>query len=628
MTSAPQPEQMGFRADVQQLLHILAHSLYTDSEIFLRELISNASDALNRIQFEMLTNRDVVDPEAELAIRLSFDEELNTLTVSDSGIGMNREELIQNLGTIAQSGARAFLDSLEDDQRPTDVIGQFGVGFYSVFMVADEVRVTSRSSRPDDAACTWVSRGENTFYVEPAEKPNRGTRIEIKLKEDASEFAQSYRLEQMVKKHSDFVAFPIYLVTTEDGEEKARVINQQTALWRQPPQDVTDDQYNVFYRQLTLDFGEPLLHLHLVTDAPVQTYAILFVPGNKERGFLGTRTDHGLKLYSRKVLIDEYYKDLLPNYFRFVEGLVDSEDLPLNVSRESVQGNLVMNRIGRILRRRLVAALAELAEERPDDFVTFWEEFGNFIKEGVATDPASHDGLLKLLRFHSSRSGERLVSLSEYVEAMSEDQTAIYYILGEELSSVGSSPHLDYFRDHDVQVLFLVDPIDSFMVMALREFEGKPLQNIDDASLELPTDETEETEEQTEQADLSALIQRFTDVLGDRVVEVRETRLLTGSPCRLVSPADDPTQSMQRVQRLLDQDYKVPKKIMEINPQHPLIGNLSSLVDNQPDEVLIDPAIEQLYEDALLLEGLHPNPAGMVPRIQGLIERAAAVLAQ
>jgi molecular chaperone HtpG len=626
MTEATQAQPLEFRAEVQQLLNILAHSLYTDRDIFLRELISNASDALNRVQFEMLTNREALDPDTELAIRLSFDEESNTITVTDSGIGMNREELVQNLGTIAQSGARAFLESLEEGQRPADVIGQFGVGFYSVFMVADEVRVTSRSYRPDDSAATWISRGENTFFVEPAEKASRGTSIVIKLKQDATEFAYSYRLEQIVKKHSDFIAFPIYLVSTEDGETKERVINQQTALWRQSPQEVTDEQYDEFYRQLTLDFEKPQLQLHLVTDAPVQTYAILYVPGTRERGFLSLRTDHGLKLYSRKILIQEYNKDLLPNYLRFAEGVVDSEDLPLNVSRESVQASLVMNRIGRVLRRRLISALDEMAEERPDDYTAFWREFGAFIKEGVASDPASHDDLLRLLRFYSSRDGDSLVSLSNYVEAMAEDQEVIYFILGENLDSISASPHLDYFKDNDIQVLYLVDPIDNFMVMALQEFEGKPLRNVDDAGLELPEQESKEDEEQLEAKDVSGLIGRFTTVLGDRVVEVRESKLLTGSPCRLVSPADDPTQSMQRVRRLLEQDYEVPKKILEINPRHPLIQNLTLLVADQPNEALIDLAIEQLHDDTLLLEGLHPNPATMVPRIQTLIERAAAAL--
>jgi len=627
MTGAAQTESHEFRAQVQQLLHILAHSLYTDREIFLRELISNASDALNRMQFEQLTNRDVRDPEAELAVRLSFDEQEKTLTLADTGIGMNRDELIENLGIIAQSGARAFLESLQADQRPADVIGQFGVGFYSVFMVAQEVRVTSRSYRPADDAWTWVSQGENTFSVEPATQSGRGTVIQIRLKDDAAEFAQGYRLEQIVKKHSDFVAFPIYLVTKDGDETKERVINQRTALWRQSPQAVADDRYTDFYRQLTLDFEEPRMHLHVVTDAPVQTYAVLYVPAKRERGFLSLRTDHGLKLYSRKILIQEYNKDLLPNYLRFVEGVVDSEDLPLNISRESVQASLVINRIGRVLRKRLIGELEGMAQERPTDYSAFWREFGAFIKEGIATDPASQADLVKLLRFHSSRDGVGLVSLADYVAQMGEGQKAIYYILGQDLTSVANSPHLDYFKAHEIKVLVLVEPIDSFAIMALREFEGKPLKNVDDADLELPkAEKTEESAETLPQADLDRLVERFKSVLGERVTGVRESKLLTDSPIRLVSPAGDPAREMQRVRRLLNQDYEAPKKMVEINRRHPLVRDLAQLVADRPDEALIDPVIEQLYENALLLEGLHPNPAGMVARVQKLLERAAAAL--
>jgi len=568
-----------------------------------------------------------LDPEVELAIHLSFDEKAKTVTVSDSGIGMNREELVENLGTIAQSGARTFLQSLEEAERPSDVIGQFGVGFYSVFMVAQEVRVTSRSFRPEDQAWTWRSQGENTFIVEPAEKSERGTTIEIQLKDDAVEFAQGYRLEQIVKKHSDFVAYPIYLDAKVDGERQSRVINQQTALWRQSPQEVTDEQYNDFYRQLTLDFQAPLLHVHLATDAPVQTFAILYVPRKRERGVLSLRTDQGLKLYSRKVLIQEYNKDLLPGYLRFVEGVVDSEDLPLNVSRESVQTNLLMSRIGRILRRRLISALETMAEERPEDYATFWHEFGAFVKEGVAAEPASRDELLNLLRFHSSRDGGGLVSLAEYVERMGEAQESIYYILGQDLTSVANSPHLDYFEAHDIEVLYLVDPIDSFMVMSLREFEDKPLRNVDDADLDLPAGEAPpETKEDIQGDELARLIQRFEHVLGDRVVEVRESALLTDSPCRLVSPGDAPDRDMQRVQRLLNQSFEVPKKIIELNRRHPLIRNLAHLVEDRPHEALIDMSIEQLYDSALLMEGLHPNPATMVPRVQQLMEQAAVSL--
>ena len=617
---SPVSESLEFRAEVQQLLHILAHSLYTDREIFLRELISNASDALHRLQFEMLTNRDVLDPEAELAIRIQADEEAKTITVSDTGIGMTRDELIENLGTIAHSGAMAFLQRVQDDKLPADeIIGQFGVGFYSVFMVAEEVTVTSRSYRPQAEAWSWTSKGDNTYTLAPADKTDRGTTIHIKLKEDAAEFASPWRLEQIVKKHSDYVSFPIYV-----GD---KVVNRQTALWRQSPKEVEAKEYEEFYKQLTLDFEKPLLHIHMVADAPVNLRSILYIPSRRERGILQLRTDHGLRLYSRKVLIQEYNKDLLPNYFRFVEGVVDSEDLPLNISRETVQSNPMMRQIRRALTNRLVKELNTMAEERPDDYRTFWREFGVFLKEGIATDPTSHESLRDLLRFHSSKAegDDGLVSLREYVSRMKEDQKAIYYVLGEDLKSVARSPHLDYFRANDLEVLYLVDPMDGFVTLALKEYEGKPLQNVDDPGLELPAVSRPESEAgEIGQADFDRLVQRFKSVLGDRVADVRQSQRLIESPCRLVSPEGSPDRDLQRVRRWLEPDYEVPKKVLELNRGHPLVQNLAQVLARSPDEELLDITIEQLFDNALLLEGLHPNPADMTPRIQALMEAAVA----
>ncbi len=606
-----------FRTEIQQLLDILIHSLYKEREIFLRELVSNAADALGRLQFEMLTNRDVFEADAALEIHVDFDEEAKTLTVADSGIGMTRDELVENLGTIAYSGAKAFLKALEEDKRASvDQIGQFGVGFYSAFMVASEITVVSRSYRPDAAAYAWKSDGTNRFTVEPAEREHRGTSVILKLKDDAAEeFLKAYRLENIVKRYSDFVPFPIYV-----GEA---VANQKTALWRQPPGDVTDEQYQDFYRHLTYDFQPPTLHTHLSVDTPIQIFSILYVPSRRDYSPLTARTDHGLRLYSRKILIQEHNKDLLPNYLRFVEGVVDSDDFPLNVSREVVQTNRVLNTVKRNLVRKVTGALEEMAQDRPDDYRKFWSEFGIFIKEGISTEPGDRERLVDLLRFHSS-AGDALVSLREYVEQMVEGQEEIYYAFGEDLASIRVSPHLDAFKARGIQVLFLTEPIDSFMIMGLPDYEGKRLRNVDDASLELPgetsADETPADEAGGEAFD--TLLERFRNVLGDQVTEVRAAKLLVDSPCRLVNPANVPGSEMYRVYRMLNEEYEVPKKIMEVNPRHRLVLGISDLVQSAPQDPIIDQCIEQLYENALLVEGIHPNPAGMIGRIQALMEAA------
>lgn len=618
-------EAFEFKAEIQQLLNILVHSLYTEREIFLRELLSNASDALNRMQFEMLTNRDVLDPDAELAIRVEVDQDAGTLTISDTGIGMTREEIAEDLGTIAHSGAAAFLKQLEKEQRPSvELIGQFGVGFYSVFMVAEQVRVVSRSYKPGAEAIEWISKGGTSYHLGSADKAGRGTRIEIKLKEDAAEFAAAWRLEQIITKRSDYVAFPIYVGDSENA------INQQTALWRQSPRDVTAEQYDDFYRHLTLDLEKPLLHTHLVTDAPVDLRSLLYIPAHRERGFLSPRTDHGLKLYIHNVMIQEYNKDLLPGYLRFVEGVVESEDLPLNISREAVQSSPAARRIQKALVRKLIKELEALSDDDPEAYASFWNEFGPFVKEGVAAipsaDPAAKDDLLPLLRFHSSRTGSDLISLSGYVERMGEDQHAIYYVMGEDLKSVAQSPHLDYFKARDVEVLYMVDPIDSFLAMALPEYEGKPFKNVDSAELELPQakDAEQEAAETLPDPDFNRLVGRFTKVLGERIVEVRESQVLRDSPCRLVSPGDAPEREMSRVYRMLGQEFEMPKRIIEINRSHPIIVNLAHLVTETPDADVIDASIDQLFDNLLLVEGLHPNPTGMIPRIQRLIEAATA----
>jgi len=615
-TQAQAPETLEFRAEVQQLLNILAHSLYTEREIFLRELISNASDALHRIQFELLTNRDVVDPDVELAVRIESDADAATLTITDTGIGMTREELIENLGTIAHSGAMAFLQKIGEGQKAIDIIGQFGVGFYSVFMVADEVVVSSRSYRPGSEAWSWTSKGDSRFTLAPAEKTTRGTEILIKLKDDAKEFAASWRLEGIVRKHSDYVSFPVYV--------KGQVANRQTALWRKPMSEVKPEEYDEFYRQMTLDPEPPLLHTHIVTDAPVEIRSILYVPRKVDRGALSLRSDYGIRLYSRKVLIEEFNKELLPEHLRFVEGVVDSEDIPLNVSRETVQSNRVLRAMQKVLAGRVVKVLAELAAEKPEEYAIFWKEMGVFIKQGVASGAADREELLGLLRFVTTRSEGKAVSLNDVAGRMVEGQTEIYYLLGSDPVSVATSPHLDPFKARGIEVLLLSDPFDGFMMQGVHEFQGKKFRNVDDPGLALPGKVQEKAEEAEPLADAewAEVVARFKTVLGNRVTEVRESHLLTDSPARLVSPDAGFERDMQRVRRLVEQDYQAPPKIMELNRRHPLLRNLAARITAEPAAPVIDPAIELLFDNLLLLEGLHPNPAGMAPRIQMMLERA------
>jgi molecular chaperone HtpG len=607
-----------FKAETRQLLNILIHSLYTDREIFLRELISNASDALVRMNFEMLTNREVKDPELPLEIRITGDAEKGILTIKDTGIGMTREELVENLGTIARSGAKEFIKAAsESKEKLTDIIGQFGVGFYSAFMVAESIRVTSLSYKPEAEAAVWISTGEDTFEIEPASKAERGTEVEIKLKEDATDFARDYKLREIIQKHSDFIGFPIYF---SDGTEQ---VNRQTALWRQNPREVKENEYTEFYKQLTLDAEGPLAQAHMVVDAPAQMYAMLFVPANLERLVFSPRHEAGLKLYSRKILIQDYCKDLLPEYFGFIQGVVDSEDLPLNVSRESIQSNRVMAQLKKLVTNKVIDTLKSLAKDKPEGYVKFTNEFGRLIKQGIATEEDDFETLYPLLRLHTTTHPQDWSSLDDIVGRKKSGQDKLYYILGEDDRSILYSPHLDPYRKREVEVLIMTDPIDSFMLLRLKKYQDHELVNVASTKTELPKVEEAEAKEnepeKSDEKDMSSLIDQIKTTLGERVTDVRTTDRLSDSPARLVDPDGSPDQSIQRVYRLLNKDFVAPKKVLEINPHHTIIARLSEL---EKDDPRCSPIIEQVYENALLIEGLHPDPASMIGRIQKIMEDA------
>lgn len=616
------PGAIQFKAETRQLLDILIHSLYTEQEIFLRELISNASDALTRMDFELLTNRDVLDPDAELAIHITINPDDKTITISDTGVGMTGEEMITNLGTIAQSGAREFLAAAKasvekgkDGKSLNDLIGQFGVGFYSAFMVAEWIRVNSRSYVPDAEPASWFCTGSDTFTVEPGEKESRGTDVIIKLKSEAEEFAQEHRLSQIVRRHSDFIPYPIYV------GDKSEQVNRQTAIWRQSPRELKDEEYNDFYKQLTYDYAPPLAHAHMVVDAPVQMYALLYLPANPERGMFSLRRENGLKLFARKVLIQEYNKDLLPEYLNFVEGVVDSEDLPLNVSRESVQSNRVMAQLKKLITSKVLDTLQEMAEKEPEKYEQFWLGYSRYIKQGVSMEQLEPDPLYPLLRFHTTTHQDTWSSLDDYIERMPEGQSDIYYILGDDERSLLYSPHLDIVRQRGYEVLLMADPVDAFMLVRMHEYKEHKLVNVADAELQLPESdkETPAEEGEVELDTLSGLIDRFKSLLGEQVSDVRFTERLSSSPARLVDPEGSLNQEMQRVYRLLDQEYKVPVKVLELNPKHPIIKQINALPENDP---LAETVMTQIFEDALLIEGLHPDPASMISRIQALMEAA------
>jgi molecular chaperone HtpG len=620
-------ETFAFKAEIKQLLDILVHSLYTEREIFLRELISNASDALNRLQFEQLTNHNVLDPEAELKITLKADEDAGTLTISDTGIGMTAAEMEQNLGVIAHSGAKAFIEAMKEAKNGAtaqDVIGQFGVGFYSVFMVADKVRVVSRSYQPDERACAWESDGGETYTLSDAERENRGTDIIIYLKEDAKEFLQEWTLKDIIRRHSDYIAFPIYV---GDDEEAT---NKRTAIWRQNPKEVTEEQYADFYKMMTFDFEGAKHHMHIRADVPLQFYALLYIPSSAEHNMFSPRKEPGLKLYARKVLIQEYCTDLLPEYLQFMQGVVDSEDLPLSVSRESVQATRVMANLKKALTSRVLSELKRIAKNDLDKYLDIYKKFGRMLKQGVVVSAEDKSDLEKLLYFNTTHDDDpnQWHTLQAYVDRMVENQSDIYYVIGDDFHSARRSPHLEPFRRRGIEVLYFTDPLDSFMIMGLTEYDGHKLRNVDEADIDLTDigtlaeEDAETPREAVSEGDFGTLIGRFKAVLGDRVQDVRESKSLVGSAARLVSGDNSNRRNMFRINRLLDKEYELPVKTLELNPRHPLLHNLSGMLAANGDNRMIDVVIEQLFETALLQDGIHPDPAAMSDRLLVLMEAA------
>lgn len=615
-----------FKAEVKKLLDILVHSLYTSREIFLRELISNASDALDKIRFETTRGTEVSDKDLPLEIKIEFDEKKKLLTISDSGIGMTRDEIVANIGTIAKSGTEEFLKVISEAKGDTsNIIGKFGVGFYSVFMVAKEVVIKTKSFKNDDPAIEWKSDGLGDYEItELDEKLKRGTTIEIHLKDDAVEFTQKWKLENAIKKHSNFITFPIYL-----GGEKVNTVN---AIWREPKSSVTKEQYNEFYKFLTYDNEEPADIIHKSVDAPIQFNALIFIPKKSFEFFWHDRENYGLDLYVRRVLIQHKNKDLLPEYLSFAKGVVDSEDLPLNISRETLQENVVFSKIASSVTSNILSYLQDKAKNDAEGYNQFWKEHGRVFKLGY-TDFTNHEKYLELLRFNSSASKDKdeLISFADYTSRMKEGQKEIYYISGSSREAVEADPHMEIFRNKGLEVLYLYDPIDEIAVQTLRKYKDYDLKSIDIADMKKvqelsDVDKKEKTFDELETDDKKhffSLLSKMKSILGERVTDVKESKRLVDSASCLVSEDDGMSNTMQKILRMTNKEVGPQKKIMEVNPDHKLTRNLLKVFKADANDDYIINITEQLFESALLQEGILDDPHNLVKRMNKLLEQSS-----
>ncbi len=612
--------QHAFQAQVSEVLGLVINSLYSHPEVFLRELLSNASDALDKERFLALTApSDSGDP---LRIQVIPNEAEKTLTIDDNGIGMDEAELVKNLGTIAHSGSREFLTQLKE-KKDLNLIGQFGVGFYSAYLVAERVEVITKK-RGTSQAYRWESDAKQGFLVEPAEREARGTSVILHLKEEHKEFLSAWKVRELVTRYSDYIGYPIELGTSKDGALSFERINQASALWQRRPAEVTDEQYAEFYKHLSHDWEPPLAKKHFRVEGSQEFTGLIFIPKRPPFDLFSPEERHGVRLHVKRVFIMDDCKELLPRWLRFVRGVVDSEDLPLNVSREILQDSKLVRVIRKQVVKQVLDLLDEIAAERPDDYVELWKNYGAVLKEGLHFDPEYKDRLAKLLRYESSKS-DGLTSLADYVKRMPEGQKAIYYLYGPSRRTVASSPHLESLNARGFEVLYMIDTVDDWAVRGLNEFEGKPLRSAMDEKLELDEKKDEsESKEEPEKSD-EALLARFREVLKEQVAEVHTSDRLTDSPSCLVIPDGGLAPYLERLLRL-QQGTEIPatKRILEVNTKHPLIRALAQLHERDAQSDEVQEAIELVYDQALLAEGSPiEDPARVAKRLTRLLQSSA-----
>lgn len=629
MTVDARKETRGFQTEAKQLLHLMIHSLYSNKEIFLRELVSNASDAADKLRFEAVSNGDLYEGDTELKIRISFDKDAKTLTISDNGIGMSRDEVIENLGTIAKSGTAQFMQKLSGDQKKdAQLIGQFGVGFYSAFIVADKVVVTSRrAGAPASEAVRWECSGDAEFTVESVEKADRGMTVELHLKDDALEFADHWRLRSIIKKYSDHIAIPVVMKKqtpvsddAANAEPEDEVINTATALWTRSRSDVTDEEYKEFYKHVSHDFTDPLSWSHNRVEGNLDYTSMLFIPARAPYDLYNRDASRGLKLYVQRTFIMDDAEQFLPLYLRFIKGVVDSNDLSLNVSREILQKDPNIDAMRSALTKRVLDMLAKLAKSEPEKYTTFWKEFGQVMKEGPAEDFANREKIAKLLRFASTHTdtAEQNQSLDDYVARMKDGQEKIYYIAAENFNTAKSSPHLEVFRKKGIEVLLLSDRVDEWLMSHLAEFDGKSLQDVGKGELDLgKLDSEEEKQAQEKVAEaLKPLLDRAKAALENQVSEVRITHRLTDSPACVVVGDHDMGAQMRRILEAAGQKVPDSKPIFELNPDHPLVKKL----EQEANEERFGDLAHILFDQANLAEGAQlQDPAAYVQRLNKLL---------
>ncbi|MBN2411077.1 molecular chaperone HtpG [candidate division KSB1 bacterium] len=610
-----------FQAEVTQLLDILTHSLYTHRDIFIRELISNAADALDKARFKTTTGEEIADPDLNLEIRIDLDKDKKMLTISDTGIGMTKDELIKNIGTIARSGTSEFLKQISKDKdknREINLIGRFGVGFYSVFMAGEKVEITTKSAVKEEPAYIWTSDGRGAFEIQPAAGTvKRGTSIKVFLRKDAEEFAEKYTVQHAIEKYSNFVAFPVKL----DDEQ----INKVTAIWREPKSALKDEQYNEFFKFIARQQEEPLDRFHFSADVPIQFHSLLFVPKSNFELMGFGREEDGIHLFVKRVMVDSHAKDILPPYLRFVRGVLESDDLPLNISRETLQENPYLFKIKNTLISKYLSHLQDFSKDE-EKYKEFWKQHGRILKEGY-NDYTHKEKIADLFRFNSSKcaNGDELISLQTYVDRMPEKHDEIYYFSGSDRESLGNNPVMDIFKSKDIEVLYCYDPIDEFVLSGLVDYKDKKFVSVDQADIsklgDVPSKDQEKTPEAKpeETKELDKLARRIKDILGVRVEDVKLSARLVGSPAVLVSSNKGMSGQMEKIMHLYNQDVKLSPKIMEINKKHPMILNMLKIYQKDVKDPVLTKLVNSLFHSIALLDGSLQDPHEMAAQIQELL---------